>query len=141
MDIDHVVLWVEDARRALEFYTKVVGLPGVRVEEFLSGTAPFPSVRVSGASILDLMPAAAAPMVAQFTGEATATAAGTRLNHVCLAMTRAELDALAARLASAGISTRGTGSRSFGARGTTTHWLYFQDPDGNVIEARAYEAE
>lgn len=141
MDIDHVVLWVEDARRALEFYTKVVGLAGVRVEEFVSGSAPFPSVRVSGGSILDLMPRAAAPTVAQLTGETIATAAGKPLNHVCLATSRAELEALAARLAGAGIPTRGTGNRSFGARGTTTHWFYFQDPDGNVIEARAYEAD
>ena len=30
LHIDHVVLWVEDARRAFDFYTKVVGLEGVR---------------------------------------------------------------------------------------------------------------
>jgi hypothetical protein len=55
VQIDHVVLWVEDARRALD--------------------------------------------------------------HACSAMARAELDALAARLAGAGVA-------------------HFQDPDGNVLEAR-----
>ncbi len=138
MHIDHVVLWVEDAGRALEFYTRVVGLPGVRADEFRAGAAPFPSVRVSESSILDLMPAMAAPFAAHFTGEKTATAAGKPMNHVCLAMSAAELDALGARLAEAGVATHHVGETSFGARGTSRHWFYFQDPDGNVLEARHY---
>src|SRR5258705_3400941 len=104
MHIDHVVLWVEDARRALAFYTEVVGLPGVRFEEFLAGTAPFPSVRVSEASLLDLVPAAGADRTRGFTGEAKRTAAGQPINHVCLGMGRAELDALAARCAADGVA-------------------------------------
>lgn len=139
MDIDHVVLWVEDARRALDFYTKVVGLPGVRTDEFLAGTAPFPSVRVSDCSILDLVPAMGAPFVSQLTGETKPTGAGKPINHVCLAMEQQELDALGARLAEAGVATHRFGETSFGARGSSRHWFYFQDPDGNVLEARAYE--
>jgi glyoxylase I family protein len=139
VQIDHVVLWVEDARRALAFYTEVVGLPPVRAEEFIAGAAPFPSVRVTEGSILDLVPAAGAALVRGFTGESKPTAAGQPQNHVCLAMDRAELDALAARLAAAGVTMHRLGERSFGARGTTTHWFYFQDPDGNVLEARHYE--
>lgn len=138
MDIDHVVLWVEDPRRSIDFYTKVLGLGGVRIEEFLQGAAPFPSVRISDGSILDLMPAIAAPFAAHFTGEKIPTAAGKPLNHVCLAMTRAELDALALRLAEARVATHRVGETSFGARGSSKHWFYFQDPDGNVIEARHY---
>lgn len=139
MEIDHVVLWVEDARRSLEFYTRVLGFDGVRAEEFLAGKAPFPSVRVSAHSILDLMPAMAAPFAAHFTGEKTPTAAGKPLNHVCLAMQRSEFEALASRLATAEITTHRMGETSFGARGSSKHWFYFQDPDGNVIEARHYE--
>jgi catechol 2,3-dioxygenase-like lactoylglutathione lyase family enzyme len=139
VNIDHVVLWVEDARRALDFYTEVVGLAGVRAEEFLAGSAPFPSVRVAEGSILDLMPAMAAPFASQFTGETKPTAAGKPINHVCLAMARSEFDALASRLAAVNVATYRMGERSFGARGTSTHWFYFQDPDGNVIEARHYE--
>lgn len=147
MHIDHVVLWVEDARRALAFYTEVVGLSGVRVEEFLAGAAPFPSVRVSDASIdasidaslLDLVPAAGADLTRGFTGEAKRTSAGQPINHVCLAMGRSALDALAARVAAAGVAMHKLGERSFGARGWSTRWFYFQDPDGNVLEARAYD--
>ena len=139
MHIDHVVLWVEDPRRSLDFYTAVIGLEAVRAGEFSRGEAPFPSVRVSDGSILDLMPALAAPFAQQFTGETIPTAAGKPMNHVCLAMDRGAFEALSARLAAARVPTRGTGNASFGARGSSLHWFYFQDPDGNVIEARHYE--
>jgi glyoxylase I family protein len=137
--LDHVVLWVEDAPRALAFYTTVVGLLAVRAEEFAAGTAPFPSVRVAEGAILDLVPAVGAEMARGFTGETKPTAAGKPINHVCLSMDRAEMDALATRLASAGVPTHRVGERSFGARGWSTHGFYFQDPDGNVIKARHYE--
>ena len=45
--LDHVVLWVADPLRSLEFYENVVGLAPVRADEFREGKAPFPSVRVS----------------------------------------------------------------------------------------------
>src|SRR5262245_51286827 len=53
--LDHVVLWVADPLRSLDFYEKVVGLTPVRADEFREGKAPFPSVRVSSDSIIDLM--------------------------------------------------------------------------------------
>jgi catechol 2,3-dioxygenase-like lactoylglutathione lyase family enzyme len=139
MHIDHVVLWVEDARRALEFYVNVVGLPSVRAEEFSEGKAPFPSVRISEGSILDLLPVANLPVAVSMTGETKPTAAGKPINHVCLAMDRSDFDALASRLAESGVAMHHVGEQSYGARGWSTHWFYFQDPDGNVIEARRYE--
>ena len=139
MHIDHIVLWVEDARRALDFYTTVVGLAGVRSDEFLAGSAPFPSVRVSDGSILDLTPAMVAQFASHFTGETKPTAAGKPINHVCLAMSRDEFEGLAARLATANVPTHRVGETSFGARGSSKHWFYFQDPDGNVLEARHYD--
>jgi glyoxylase I family protein len=139
MHIDHVVLWVEDPSRSLDFYTRVVGLESVRAAEFAAGAAPFPSVRVSDGSILDLMPRVAASFAVYMTGERVPTAAGQPINHVCLAMTAEEFAALSARLATAEVAAHRVGETSFGARGTSTHWIYFQDPDGNVIEARHYE--
>ncbi|MGZ3475394.1 MAG: VOC family protein [Polyangiales bacterium] len=139
MNIDHVVLWVEDGGRALDFYVKVVGLPAVREEEFRAGSAPFPSVRISDHSILDLMPAMLAPFARGMTGDTNETTAGKPMNHVCLSMERAEFDQLAARLGAADVKMHKFGERSFGARGSSQHWFYFQDLDGNVIEARHYE--
>lgn len=139
MHIDHVVLWVEDAKRALDFYTNVVGLPAVRGDEFLAGKAPFPSVRLSESTILDLTPAMVAQFAAHFTGEEKPTAAGKPMNHVCLGMEKTEFDALALRLKGANVKMHRVGETSFGARGTSRHWFYFQDPDGNVLEARHYD--
>src|SRR5688572_13419994 len=66
--LDHVVLWVADPLRSLEFYEKVVGLTPVRADEFREGKAPFPSVRVSSDSIIDLMARVAAPLVDHMVG-------------------------------------------------------------------------
>ena len=55
MGLDHAVLWVENAKRALEFYVDVLGLEPVRADDFAEGRARFPSVRVNETTIFDLM--------------------------------------------------------------------------------------
>src|SRR5450755_3556539 len=132
--IDHVVLWVDDVRRSIEFYERVLGLPGVRVDEFFAGKAPFPSVRVSADSIIDLMPPDAKTGTEALTK--AKNTAGYPVNHFCLAMSESEYAALVARLEEHGIDTSARKENSFGARGTAPHTVYFQDPDRNVIEAR-----
>ena len=134
--LDHVVFWVEDPLRAVEFYETVVGLKGVRVEEFRAGQAPFPSVRIADDAILDLMMRATAPMVDAMAG--SAGSAGHPVNHLCLAMSLAEFEALRARLAEHGVAISPMMEQSFGARGLAPRAFYFRDPDGNVLEARHY---
>jgi glyoxylase I family protein len=134
--LDHVVLWTEDPLAAVEFYEHVVGLAPVRVEEFRAGRAPFPSVRVSHESIIDLMARVAAPVLdAMAGGEASA---GHRVNHVCLSMSEAEYGALQGRLTAHGVAMSTTMEQSFGAQGLAPKAFYFRDPDGNVLEARYY---
>ena len=129
--LDHVVVWVSDPLRSLEFYRDVIGLPGERIEEFRAGSAPFLSVRVSPDSSIDLMPRAAAPIVEEDLH--APGSAGHPVNHVCLALSRPDFEALRQR-----VTPVGTMERSFGAPGLAPHAFYFQDPDGNVIEARYY---
>jgi catechol 2,3-dioxygenase-like lactoylglutathione lyase family enzyme len=136
--IDHVVLWSDDPVRAVEFYAEVVGLAPVRFDEFRAGTAPFPSVRVSDASIIDVMARVAAPMVDAISGGDAS--AGHRVNHVCLAMSEAEFTALRARLDARNVPVSSFAEQSFGARGLAPRAFYFRDPDGNVVEARYYAA-
>jgi len=137
MRLDHVVLWTNNSRRSMDFYTRVVGLEPVRFAEFEAGDAPFPSVRICADSIIDLMPSENAP------GTETLTqvegSAGHRVNHVCLALTKAEYDALDRRLQAEGVDTGARLNRSFGARGWAPQGFYFADPDGNVVEARYYD--
>ncbi|MCC6849040.1 MAG: VOC family protein [Deltaproteobacteria bacterium] len=134
--MDHVVLWTDDPLRAVEFYARVVGLAPVRLEEFRAGRAPFPSVRVSPATILDLMGRAAAPVADGMTS--AAGSAGHPVNHVCLALSEADYAALRGRLQASGVPTGAVTRQSFGAGGLAPEAFYFRDPDGNVLEARYY---
>ncbi|GAB4597746.1 VOC family protein [Mycobacterium avium subsp. hominissuis] len=137
MRLDHVVLWTRNPRVSMDFYTRVVGLEPVRFAEFDAGEAPFPSVRICADSIIDLMPL---EMVSGAASSGVAEgSAGHPVNHVCIALSKAEYDALEARLQAEGVDTGVRLSRSFGARGWSPHTYYFADPDGNVVEARYYE--
>lgn len=137
MRLDHVVLWTNDPRASMDFYTRVVGLAPVRFEEFEAGEAPFPSVRVSDESIIDLMPRQGAAPTESMTK--VAGSAGHPVNHVCIAMSKAEYDELDRRLQAEHIDTSARLNHSFGAQGWAPQGYYFPDPDGNVIEARYYQ--
>jgi catechol 2,3-dioxygenase-like lactoylglutathione lyase family enzyme len=104
----------------LAFYTTVLGLEGVRVDEWRRGEVPFPSLRVDATTLIDLM-----------SGERT----GINLNHFCLVIESADLDDLAA----GGVVdvARGPVDGLFGAQGFARS-LYIDDPDGNLIELRSY---
>ena len=137
MRMDHIVLWTKDPRVAIDFYSTVVGLTPLRVGEFEAGEAPFPSVRVCEDSIIDLMPM---EMAAGLGASAKAEgSAGNPVNHVCLALSKTEFDALERRLHAQGVDTGARMNHTYGARGWAPEAFYFADPDGNVIEARHYE--
>ncbi|WP_238305125.1 MULTISPECIES: VOC family protein [Mycobacterium] len=137
MRLDHVVLWTQDPRASMDFYTRVVGLQPVRFDEYLAGQAPFPSVRVCDDAIIDLMATEGAVFTESMTK--VAGSAGHRVNHVCLAMSKDEYDALDGRLQAEGVDTSARLDNTFGARGWAPQGYYFADPDGNVVEARYYE--
>ena len=142
MRLDHVVLWVQDPLRSVDFFEHVVGLTPLRVQEFRDGKCSFPSVRVSEHSIIDLMARVAAPMLNGMAGkihERVGNSAGHLVNHVCLAMTKAEFEALRTRLEESRAPIGGAMTNSFGAQGDAPHTYYFSDPDGNVLEARYYD--
>ncbi|MCZ1005352.1 VOC family protein [Streptomyces mirabilis] len=126
--LDHVVLWVRDPVASADFYEKSVGLEPVRVAEYAEGKAPFPSVRLNGETIFDLM---ALPMAAYMNM--------IPVNHVCLSLQEADFDALRTRLEERSVPLSGFSYDSFGARGMAKRSFYFQDPDGNVFEARHYD--
>ncbi|MGN9845687.1 VOC family protein [Nonomuraea sp. H19] len=135
--LDHLVCWVADQLRSLDFYTEVIGLPAVRAEEFREGKAAFPSVRISAESIIDLMAYEAIRGVDEGTG--VKGSAGHPINHFCLAVSREDFDALQVRLKQHGVAITGTGTSSFGAQGIAPETIYFPDPDGNVLEVRYYD--
>ncbi len=122
--VDHLALPVADVERSLAWYTGLLGLAGVRVEEWRRGEVPFPSVRLTEGTIIDLLrshpsgPDQGRP----------------NLDHFCIAVAPVDLAAVAA--GGAFDVMDGPGER-FGARGQGSS-LYVRDPDGNTVELRHY---
>ncbi|HEY5832358.1 VOC family protein [Streptomyces sp.] len=116
---DHLVLNVADVERALAFYTGPLGLQPERVEEWRSGRAPFPSVRVSAGTVIDLVHGPR--------GDAN-------VDHICLVVEPLDWH----EVVDSGTFTvlEGPGPR-WGARGSAQS-VYVQDPDGNTLELRWY---
>ncbi|MER7397540.1 VOC family protein [Streptomyces sp. NPDC000151] len=128
---DHLVLNVADVERALDFYCGPLGLEPVRVDEWRAGEVPFPSVRVSPTTIIDLVRAPeAAP-------DEDGVAHHSNVDHLCLVVAPVDWQ----QVVDSGVFTvlDGPGKR-FGARGTAES-LYVQDPDGNTVELRWYPAD
>jgi catechol 2,3-dioxygenase-like lactoylglutathione lyase family enzyme len=118
--LDHIVLATADVERLLAFYSDVLGLEGVRVDEWRRSEVPFPSVRVDATTLIDLM---------------SGQRSGTNVDHFCLVIEPLDLDALA----EGGDVDVASGPTDglFGAQGYARS-LYVRDPDGKVIELRSY---
>jgi glyoxylase I family protein len=139
MHLDHAVLWVESASRALDFYVNVVGLEPVRAEEFKAGKARFPSVRINEGTIFDIMERSELlSLVRNFTGSRD-DVGGDPINHLCISMSASEYEAILERLLAHGVELKSGGEDVFGARGQAVRSTYFNDLDGNVLEVRFYQ--
>lgn len=117
LGFDHLVMVVRDVEISLAWYARHVGLAGVRVDEWRRGEVPFPSLRVDEGTIIDFVP-----------GEHRERG---HLDHVCFVVTAEHL-----AVARATLEVLDEGER-FGARGVA-HSVYVHDPDGLVVELRAY---
>jgi catechol 2,3-dioxygenase-like lactoylglutathione lyase family enzyme len=117
---DHLVLACADVEATLTWYIDRLGLAPVRVDEWRAGAAPFPSVRISADTIIDLVP-----------GDPV----DGRLDHICVVVAPTDLEAVARSGEFEVVD--GPGPR-FGARGMGTS-LYVRDPDGLVVELRYYD--
>ncbi len=120
--LDHLVLRVSDVERSLAFYQDLLGLPGVRVDEWRRGEVFFPSVRVNDDVIIDILAAPADHAGAE------------NVDHFCLVVEPTDWDAVVA--AGTFEVVDGPDTR-FGARGNAQS-LYVRDPDRNVVELRYY---
>ena len=129
-ELDHIVLNVSDIHRSLDFYMRVLGLSGERVEEFKTGTVGFPSVRINERTIIDLFPV---KRVTPITGGNN----NGNLNHFCLVVSAADFPAALDCLRENQIAIREGPISRWGAQGQATS-VYFLDPDGNEIEIRCY---
>lgn len=128
-ELDHIVLNVGDVEKALDFYTRVLGLQGERIQEFREGKVGFPSVRVNEHTIIDF-----SPVKKDYSGEKKVKG---NLNHFCLVVDEADFSCIVDYLGEHGVQILTGPVSRWGARGRATS-VYFLDPEGNEIEIRCY---
>ncbi len=117
---DHLVLRCADVDASLRFYRDELGLVVEREEPWRAGTVPFPSVRIDATTIIDLL---AGPRD------------GVNMDHLCVVVEPTDLVALAA---SGRFTVVDGPAVRWGAQGNATS-VYVLDPDGTVVELRAYD--
>ena len=122
--MDHIVLRVSDVKRSLDWYANELGLEPVRVEEWQAEECPFPSVRISEGTIIDLI-------------EGEVDQMRRNLDHFCMVVSAESMDEV--RTSGRFRIVRDPDFELFGARGMADG-LYIADPDGNEIELRAYRS-
>jgi catechol 2,3-dioxygenase-like lactoylglutathione lyase family enzyme len=120
---DHLVLVCQDVERTLAWYQDVLGLEGVRVEEWRRREVPFPSIRVNGDTIIDLL-----------AERGTSESPARNVDHLCLVVAPVDFDEV---VASGRFEVLDGPGPRFGARGIGTS-LYVRDPDGMTVELRYY---
>lgn len=124
--IDHVVLRVRDLERAVGFYHRVLGCPVERRQDAIGMV----QMR-AGRSLIDLV---AVDGTLGLKGGAAPGRDGHNMDHLCLALSDFDADAVRSQLESHGVTVGEIGSR-FGAGGEGLS-LYFTDPEGNRLEFR-----
>ena len=125
--IDHLVLRVEDLRKSIDFYETVLGCIVVKTMDHLG----LVHLR-AGASMIDLISINGA---LGRRGGAPAGATARNVDHFCLRIEPFAEPDLVLHLQRHGLAPLGKAEHNFGAEGDGPS-LYFQDPDGNVIELK-----
>ena len=131
--MDHIVLNVVDIKAMLHFYTEVLKLEGERIDAYQDDQVPFPSVRLTADTIIDLFPK---KMWGKNNPDQVCRP---NLNHFCLVSDRKGWEELKSRLAAHDIPIDEGPVKRWGAHGTGIS-IYFRDPEENLIEVRYYEA-
>lgn len=117
--IDHLVLTVRDIERAVAFYTRVLEMQTV---SFAGGRQAL----LAGNQKINL----------QTIGQETRNHACIGSGDICL-LTSLPPDQVMARLHEQGVAVLEGPVQKSGARGAITS-VYFNDPDGNLVEVSSY---
>ncbi len=125
--VDHIVLRVQDAPRMIAFYRDILGCALERTQEEIG----LYQMR-AGDALIDLITVDGE--LGRRGGRAPGEE-GRNLDHFCLAVRPFDEAAIRAHLAAHGIEVGEFGVR-YGAGGFGRS-VYFNDPEGNVIELRS----
>jgi catechol 2,3-dioxygenase-like lactoylglutathione lyase family enzyme len=130
--MDHIVLNVEDDEKMIAFYSKILMLESERLEEYRAGMVPFPSVRLSSGTIIDLFPKK------MWQESFTIGQGRNNLNHFCISLGKETWEDLVKRLLANNVVIEEGPVPRWGAHGNGIS-IYFRDPERNLIEARYYD--
>ena len=125
--IDHLVFRVRDLQKSVAFYSAVLGCEAVRTRDDLG----LVHLR-AGVSMIDLI--SIDGKLGRMGGAGPGTG-GRNVDHLCLRIEPFIEDALTLHLKQHGIVPHAKAATNFGAEGEGLS-LYFDDPDGNVIELK-----
>ena len=118
-ELDHVVLRCRDQNRALDFYTRILGLREERRIEQIG----LIQLR-AGRSMIDLVPATH-PRIED----------ALNVDHVCLAVEARDLNEVTRYLRELSVEVIGEPAMRYGAHGAGLS-IYVRDPEGNVVELK-----
>lgn len=125
--IDHLVFRVRDLQKSVAFYSSVLGCEAVRTRDDLglvhirAGTAMIDLISIDGKL--------------GRAGGIGPDVGGRNVDHLCLRIEPFIEEELTRHLKQHGIVPHAEASLNFGAEGEGLS-LYFDDPDGNVIELK-----
>ena len=122
-ELDHVVLRSREQERALDFYTRILGLK----EERRIAQIGLIQLR-AGRSMIDLVPASD-PRVET----------ALNVDHVCIGVEARDLNEVARYLRELSVEVIGEPAMRYGARGQGLS-IYVRDPEGNVVELKQMPA-
>jgi catechol 2,3-dioxygenase-like lactoylglutathione lyase family enzyme len=125
--IDHVVLRTGKLDEMLAFYRDFLGCP---LERQLDPEVGLVQLR-AGSGLIDLVPV---DSELGRLGGGPPQQDGRNVDHICLAISAVDKQALLSHLDGAGISHQGFAER-YGARGFGPS-VYINDPEGNVVELK-----
>ncbi len=125
---DHINIVIRDVDESVAFYTGVLGLVPVALDEYRAGTRGIFSFRVTDSFVIHVRPDPTAPRpVTRNQG----------YDHLCLTVTGVTPEELLAYLESHGIASEGGIVSRWGARGDGAA-IYVTDPDGYRVELKVY---
>jgi catechol 2,3-dioxygenase-like lactoylglutathione lyase family enzyme len=122
-ELDHVVIRCRHQARSLDFYTRLLGCAEERRLEAIG----LIQLR-AGRSMIDLVPAEPPP-----------THEGRNVDHVCIGIETADMQAVASWLRAEGVEVLGDPAERYGAHGMGLS-IYVLDPDGNIVELKQLPA-
>ena len=118
-ELDHVVLRCRDQDRALDFYTRTLGL----IEERRIAQIGLIQLR-AGRSMIDLVPAGG-----------PGVELGLNVDHICIGVEASDLNEVTTYLRAQSVEVMGEPAMRYGARGQGLS-IYVRDPEGNVVELK-----